>query len=715
MKTSNKYGSAAVLGALLIADITSSLTPKTYAESSGYACYAITVNTPTLPNICVNTPIPTTPILCFPEGTTANLPVYFHTSRSIFPNNPYPYRNLTTVTQNTAVLPSPVTTFSLGTSFANSPIPVTYTINSVANSTNGTVSLLSQNSVRYTPNVGFTGNDISTYTMTDANGIPNTGKFLFKKSNGTQIDQITRPIGVNVKKNTFNANVLSSTTNQYGVSFGPNYTPTITTQPTNGTLNTSTFDSNGNVAFNYTPNPGFTGEDTFFYTLTDNTGTSTPTQALIQVYDPATRPIGLYFAFDLGTSSGTIFDLTIYRGQTGYEELFKSGPETTNLSFTAPQVSSGSIQIPIDIRTVFDNIVFSSTVNYKKSTIVQVDNTTNTAPIISSIVATNPAPDKVNISVTALDNENNQGNFTAEISDDNFATFSSYPIVQNLLTGTYSIQLSNLPTASYSVRVVAQETNTPGICTGFSNAQLPTYLRSTSTARPFDIVAATLSTAVTDNYTTTTPSPVVLTPLTGDTGTGISLISINSTTLIPNTAQSITVPNGLVEVLATGEISFTPDINFTGQTSFQYEIQNINGVIATADQIITINPKATDDIYTITAGAPIILDPLALDTTGTTIKSINGIDLTPGIAQTILVPHGSLSISILGIITFTPDPNFSGQVIFPYSIQNTTGQIGTANQSIAVTVSIPFNIAPSTTSSGVGGLGSLIRTGGSSN
>ncbi|MCX7218525.1 MAG: type I secretion C-terminal target domain-containing protein, partial [Burkholderiales bacterium] len=72
------------------------------------------------------------------------------------------------------------------------------------------------------------------------------------------------------------------------------------------------------------------------------------------------------------------------------------------------------------------------------------------------------------------------------------------------------------------------------------------------------------------------------------------------------------------------------------------------------------------------------------DGTTPTIKSINGIALTPGIAQTILVTGGTVNITAANIISFTPSPNFNGQVSIQYVI--TDGLLtSNANEIITVT------------------------------
>jgi len=83
-------------------------------------------------------------------------------------------------------------------------------------------------------------------------------------------------------------------------------------------------------------------------------------------------------------------------------------------------------------------------------------------------------------------------------------------------------------------------------------------------------------TAVLDTYTVQEDNTVTLTPLSNDSdvdGNTISIVSINGTTLT-GSAQVITVPNGRVNISASGVITFTPsaDFNSTTAISFPYVI-----------------------------------------------------------------------------------------------------------------------------------------------
>ncbi|WP_206743356.1 gliding motility-associated C-terminal domain-containing protein, partial [Flavobacterium sp. Leaf82] len=205
--------------------------------------------------------------------------------------------------------------------------------------------------------------------------------------------------------------------------------------------------------------------------------------------------------------------------------------------------------------------------------------------------------------------------------------------------------------------------------------------------------------AVDDTYTVAEDGSLTLNPLNLDSdvdGDTLTITSINGTTLT-GSAQSITVPNGTVNISATGVITFTPDANFNSATaiSFPYVISDGKGGTATANQLITVtsvndNPVAVDDVYTVAEDGSLTLNPLALDSDvdgdTLTITSINGTTLT-GSAQTITVPNGTVNISATGVITFTPDANFNSAtaISFPYVISDGKGGTATANQVITVT------------------------------
>ncbi|KQX02188.1 Ig-like domain-containing protein [Flavobacterium sp. Root420] len=223
----------------------------------------------------------------------------------------------------------------------------------------------------------------------------------------------------------------------------------------------------------------------------------------------------------------------------------------------------------------------------------------------------------------------------------------------------------------------------------------------TATATANELITVTAANdapvAVDDIYTVAEDATVTLNPLALDTdldGDTLTVTSINGTALT-GSAQTITVPNGTVNISAVGVITFTPNANYNSATAISIPYVISDGTAtATANELITVTavndaPVAVDDIYTVAEDATVTLNPLALDTDldgdTLTVTSINGTALT-GSAQTITVPNGTVNISAVGVITFTPNANYNSAtaISIPYVISDGTAT-GTANELITVT------------------------------
>ncbi|QPF32246.1 cadherin-like domain-containing protein [Acinetobacter lwoffii] len=117
---------------------------------------------------------------------------------------------------------------------------------------------------------------------------------------------------------------------------------------------------------------------------------------------------------------------------------------------------------------------------------------------------------------------------------------------------------------------------------------------------PFAPTPNTPPVASDDTYNTAFNTPVALDPLANDTdadGNPLTITAINGVTLTPGTAQQINTPNGVVNIDAQGNITFTPNAGFTGQESFSYSISDGQGGSATATETINVSaaPNTPND------------------------------------------------------------------------------------------------------------------------
>ena len=264
-------------------------------------------------------------------------------------------------------------------------------------------------------------------------------------------------------------------------------------------------------------------------------------------------------------------------------------------------------------------------------------------------------------------------------------------------------QQINTPNGVVNIDVQGTITFTPN--TGFSGQETFNYSISdgqggSSTATETINVSAAPNTppvASDDTYNTAFNTPVTLNPLANDSdadGNPLTITAINGVTLTLGSAQQINTPNGVVNIDAQGNITFTPNAGFTGQESFSYSISDGQGGSSTATETINVAaapntpPVASDDTYNTAFNTPVTLNPLANDSDADgnplTITAINGVTLTPGTAQQINTPNGVVNIDAQGNITFTPNAGFTGQESFSYSISDGQGGSSTATETINV-------------------------------
>jgi VCBS repeat-containing protein len=116
----------------------------------------------------------------------------------------------------------------------------------------------------------------------------------------------------------------------------------------------------------------------------------------------------------------------------------------------------------------------------------------------------------------------------------------------------------------------------------------------------------------------------------------------------------------------TGGFVYTPDLNFNGQDSFSYHVND--GQLDSQTVVVTItvapvndSPVAIRDSYTTTEDIALVIEaPGLLDND----SDIDGDQLTAVLGQG--VAHGQLVVSPDGGFVYTPTANFYGQDSFTY-------------------------------------------------
>lgn len=185
---------------------------------------------------------------------------------------------------------APVTITVLGND--TDPNGDTLSLTAVGSAAHGTVTR-SGNTVIYTPNAGFTGEDQFTYTVSDGNGNNATANVFVKiNAPGGNLKAVSDLYTVDMNSS---ANIFNVTNNDEFPTTG--VTVSIVGAPSHGSASIS-----GNTVV-YTPNANFSGVDKLTYRLTDSRGGTAETTVDITVSGTATSanlaPVDDYLLIDL--------------------------------------------------------------------------------------------------------------------------------------------------------------------------------------------------------------------------------------------------------------------------------------------------------------------------------------------------------------------------------------------------------------------------------
>ena len=158
-----------------------------------------------------------------------------------------------------------------------------------------------------------------------------------------------------------------------------------------------------------------------------------------------------------------------------------------------------------------------------------------------------------------------------------------------------------------------------------------------------------------------------------------------------------TVTHGMLALAADGSFIYTPTTNYVGVDSFTYKVKDTKGVysnVATVTITITAvvcNLEAKNDAYTTNKNHAIMIaargvmvndqDPYGR---GVTVSEVNG--RTAGVSATVATAHGTVKLNADGSFVYTPAANYTGADSFTYKIKsaynNTISNVATVSIAI---------------------------------
>lgn len=152
---------------------------------------------------------------------------------------------------------------------------------------------------------------------------------------------------------------------------------------------------------------------------------------------------------------------------------------------------------------------------------------------------------------------------------------------------------------------------------------------------------------------------------------------------------SVTAPASGTAVISGNQIIYTPAAGFSGADTFRYSVNDGQGGTASALVTVSVNtpvnnpPVIRDDTARALFGQSVVVNVLAND------SDPDGDVLS--VVEVGTPSHGSASLAG-NVVTYTPEPGFSGQDSFTYRVID--GRGGTGSATVRITVAMQPNRDP---------------------
>ncbi len=543
-----------------------------------------------------------------------------------------------------------------------------------------TVNIAPDGSFTYIPPVDYVGGDFFMYSIEDdGNPQATDSATVFIRINPVgQNNTIANADAVFTEVNVaIPGNVLTNDVDLEGD------TQTVT-NPGTYTLTGGVLVLNADGSFIYTPNPGFTGTDTFTYDIVDdnaNPATDSAVLTITVVGDPA---MNYTFAVDDGyggsqgaTITGNVLDNDFDPEGDDQTVDVAISPSNGPANGTVTLNADGSFSYtPNDpsffgndsfIYSIFDNGSPVATNSATVSIIISGENTTIAVndfrdtvvnvPVTGNVLTNDEDLEGDNQVVTTLTVTSDQG-VTVNIAPD--GSFTYIPPV-DYVGGDffmYSIEDDGNPQATDSATVFIR-INPVGQNNTIANA---------------DAVFTEVNVAIPGNVLTNDVD------LEGDTQTVTN----------PGT---YTLTGGVLVLNADGSFIYTPNPGFTGTDTFTYDIVDDNANPATDSAVLTItvvgDPAmnytfAVDDGYGGSQGATITGNVLDNDFDPEGDDQTVDVAISPSNGPA----NGTVTLNADGSFSYTPnDPSFFGNDSFIYSIFDNGSPVATDSATVSIIIS----------------------------
>ena len=528
--------------------------------------------------------------------------------------------------------------------------------------------------ITYTPDLNYFGltengeGDEFTYTVKDMTGLlSNTANVI--------IDILPvpdPPVTTNVIRSTYEDVAVSISVDE--VTSDPDNDIDYTSiefikLPTNGSVeNNST-----NKEIVYTPDPGFSGNDSLTFRVTDLQGNiSNTSEIIITVSNEA--PNANNDAYSINEDQTVEFNVLLNDNDPQNNIV----PDSLKIisvplhGIATVNGSSGTI-----IYTPEKDYFGDDNLTYK---ITDATNYSDQAQVSITITPVNDPPVAVDDNISTQEDQSVQIDILNNDFDiDNQIDSSSVSIFKAPLHGQISFDattylLNYIPELNYN-----------------GDDSLVYEVADVSGASAQGIVHITITPVEdspvpqNDNLTTNEETEIIADIVANDIDVEDDIDPCSITIInMPSHGMITTLPDP-----SCGSISYTPDVDFLGTDQFTYQISDTTGLTGQAIVYITVNntpdpPVAGDDNYTITEDSTLVMNVLLND-----VDADNNIDSSK-ISILTFPSNGSVEIANKRII-YVPASNYNGTDQFEYMVCDSTNLCDSAYVYINIT---PVNDPP---------------------
>jgi gliding motility-associated-like protein len=563
-----------------------------------------------------------------------------------------------------AVLSSPTSVLANDTDPDGNNLSIT--ISSLVLPSNGILNFNVNGTFTYTPNSNFNGTDSFEYTLCD-DGTPilcDTAIVILQVTSVNDQPIATSDTAQTLINTAISGNVLSNDSDVDG----PLLQVTQLTFPSNGSIVL-----NADGSFSYTPNNGFTGTDTVFYSLCDGgiPNLCASTYLVIQVNPLPPNQAPIANPDFINTSEDTQI--------TGSISTNDSDPELSTLVYTAFNGTTNHGTLAI---STSGNFIYVPAANYfGTDTFVYTVCDTVTPPLCDTALITftissvNDVPIALNDSAFILQGTSANGNVLSNDFDVEAAALTTQLLVLPI-NGTASLNASGVYTYTPNANFIGTDIFSYIVCDGGIPINCDTAL-----------VVVTVSAPPCAGYIAN--SDLVIT---NEDVQAVTAVLTNDNVIASNVILTIATnpANGSVNINANNTITYTPGLNFNGTDSYIYTVGRSTGgpsVCDTALVQITIlpvndSPLAVNDAYTTSPGN-IVNGNVQLND-----SDVDDLILTSSTVQ--LASNGIVNLNSNGVFTYTPNPGFIGIDTFSYALCD--GAIPILCDTAIVTITVSGNL-----------------------